>query len=248
MLARCLADGFAYQGEPSPHDGGRKRGAPSSHLPPTAFVDFLQNHDQVGNRALGERLKLLAGERGIDALTAILLLSPHIPLLFMGEEWGESRPFLFFADYEGELADAVREGRREEFAKFSAFAGNGDSIPDPNALSTFEASKLDWQAAETPEGREHLRFVRSLLALRREHIVPLLDDGQAAAGRVLRAEGDVLAVDWQLAAARLELRANLGDGSREIPPVEGETLYRSDGAGTAASELPPWSVLVAVAR
>jgi 1,4-alpha-glucan branching enzyme len=166
----------------------------------------------------------------------------------MGEEWGESRPFLFFADYEGELADAVREGRREEFAKFSAFAGSGDGIPDPNALSTFEASKLDWQAAETPEGREHLRFVRSLLALRREHIVPLLDDGQAAAGRVLRAEGDVLAVDWQLAGARLELRANLGDGSREVPPVEGETLYRSDGAGTAASELPPWSVLVAVAR
>mgnify|MGYP000713450320 CR=1 FL=1 len=106
-LARSLAEGFVYQGETSPNLG-RSRGEPSGHLPPTAFVSFLQNHDQVGNRAFGERLTTLAPEPLLRALTAILLLSPHVPLLFMGQEWGETRPFAFFTDFDGPLAEAVR--------------------------------------------------------------------------------------------------------------------------------------------
>ena len=111
-FARALAEGFAYQGQHSPYKDA-PRGEPSAHQPPQAFVDFLQNHDQTGNRAFGDRLITLADHRMVEALTAILCLSPHIPLLFMGEEWGETRPFCFFTDFHGELADAVREGRRQ---------------------------------------------------------------------------------------------------------------------------------------
>ena len=251
-LARCLAQGFAFQGDPSPYDGGNLRGEPSAHLPTTAFVDFLQNHDQIGNRAHGERLSTLAERQKLDALTAVLLLSPHIPLLFMGEEWGETRPFLFFAGYAGKLAKDVREGRRREFAAFSAFASEADrrKIPDPNAPETFEASKLDWTVPDTSDGRERLGFVSSLLDLRRKHIVPLLDGRRAAPGRVLSAEGDVLAIDWLLSGATLQLRANLGDETRSTPGITGRIIHASaklapDQEG--ALELPPWCAAAAVA-
>ncbi|HET7411830.1 MAG TPA: malto-oligosyltrehalose trehalohydrolase, partial [Pararhizobium sp.] len=171
-FARALAEGFAFQGEETAK--GEKRGSSCAHLPPTAFVDFLQNHDQIGNRAFGERLVDLAGEGTVRALTAILLLSPHIPLLFMGEEWGETRPFAFFTDFQGKLADAVREGRRKEFAQFAAFRdpARRTSIPDPNAPATFEASKIDWQRRDSEEGRAWLSFYRDLLQIRRTEIVP----------------------------------------------------------------------------
>src|SRR5690606_29849564 len=112
---------------------------PSGHLSPTSFVLFLQNHDQIGNRAFGERLVELARPDALRAATALLLLSPMIPLLFMGEEWGAREPFLFFTDHHGELADAVREGRRNEFAEFAEFADEETRarIPDPNAIETF---------------------------------------------------------------------------------------------------------------
>jgi maltooligosyltrehalose trehalohydrolase len=156
-LGRALAEGFAYQGDLSPH-AGKPRGAPSAHLPPTAFIDFLQNHDQTGNRALGERLTRLADPRTLELMTAMLLLSPHIPLLFMGEEHGDERPFFFFTDFEGELARAVREGRRREFASFASFTGSEEEIPDPNDPATFAASRPDWSAAETDHlGRSHAR-------------------------------------------------------------------------------------------
>ncbi|KGM30195.1 malto-oligosyltrehalose trehalohydrolase, partial [Inquilinus limosus] len=117
-LGRALAEGFIYQGDWSEHRGAA-RGEPSAHLPPTAFVGFLQNHDQIGNRALGDRLAALAEPAALEAMTAVLLLAPQIPLLFMGEEWGSRQPFPFFCDFEGELADTVRRGRREEFAAFA---------------------------------------------------------------------------------------------------------------------------------
>jgi 1,4-alpha-glucan branching enzyme len=158
-------------------------GEPSAHLPPTAFVDFLQNHDQTGNRALGERLVTLTDPATHDALTAILLLSPHIPLMFMGEDWGETRPFLFFADFAGDLGRAVTEGRRREFADFPAFAGHTGDIPDPVDPATFAASRLDWARRDSPEGREAREKVRHLLHLRRERIVPHLAARAAMPGR-----------------------------------------------------------------
>lgn len=143
-LARALAEGFVYQGEASPIHDGQPRGETSGTLPPSAFVFFLQNHDQIGNRAMGERLTRIADHDALRAAIALMLLSPQIPMLFMEEEIGSTRPFLFFTDYTGELADTVREGRRREFAKFPAFSdpARREQIPDPNHVGTFEASSL----------------------------------------------------------------------------------------------------------
>lgn len=184
-LATALGEGFIYQGQPSRK--GEARGEPSGHLPPTAFIDFLQNHDQIGNRALGERLSRLAEPDALDAATLMLLLSPAIPLLFMGDEWGSTQPFLFFTDHRDALADAVREGRRREFADFSAFEdpAQRERIPDPNALTTYEASRLDDDEASAPEHRRHQARFRHWLALRHEHLVPWLKGSCAIGARVL---------------------------------------------------------------
>ena len=178
-LARALDRGFVYQGEPSAHRGGVPRGEPSGDLPPLAFVDFLQNHDQIGNRAFGERLTMLAEPARLKVMQALLLLAPQVPLLFMGEEWGAREPFLFFCDFHDELADAVREGRRREFAHFPEFANAAARarIPDPNAEATFAASRLDWSKLEAQDHGEWLEGVATLLKVRQEQIVPRLGAG-----------------------------------------------------------------------
>lgn len=251
-LGRALAEGFAYQGEMSPQ-WGRPRGERSAHLPPTAFIDFLQNHDQVGNRAFGERLPLLASSEMLRVLTAVLLLSPHIPLLFMGEEFAEDRPFLFFTDFHGELAEAVTEGRRREFAKFAAFGdGRGArNIPDPNDQETFAASKLDWSKLGLGIGRLRFEHVRRLLHVRRATIVPALASASGNGGSIRAADDGMLAVDWSLGQARLQLRANLSTAPRRAPPLDVPLLY-ADPAETVsvfagAVELPPLSVAVGFA-
>ncbi len=134
-LARTVAEGFVYQGESSPHRGHTPRGEPTSALPAPAFVNFLQNHDQIGNRARGERLSILAPAVPIEAALTITLLSPGTPLMFMGDEWGAREPFPFFCDFKGELAEAVRDGRRKEFAE--AYATDGDRVPDPSRTGPF---------------------------------------------------------------------------------------------------------------
>ncbi|MEW5424949.1 malto-oligosyltrehalose trehalohydrolase [Amorphus sp. 3PC139-8] len=253
-LARALAEGFAYQGEPSRHGGGAPRGVPSAHLPPTAFVDFLQNHDQIGNRAFGERLIDLAEYDRVRALTTILLLSPHIPLLFMGEDYGETRPFAFFTDFEGELADAVRTGRRREFAAFAAFQGDRaeiDEIPDPNAPGTFGASKLNWDRLDHEDGRAWHDFVRTLLDLRRREIVPLISGAAGQAGRVVSADDGALAVDWQLVGGVLELRANLSETARALPTAAGDPLHAFVPTGNgdiAGDTLPAGAVRYSISR
>ncbi|MWD27834.1 malto-oligosyltrehalose trehalohydrolase [Aquicoccus sp. SCR17] len=228
LLGRALAEGFAFQGE-----GGR--GEPSAHLPPAAFVDFLQNHDQVGNRALGERLSALAHPEMLEALTAMLLLSPHIPMIFMGDEYAEPRPFLFFAGFEGELGQAVTKGRRGEFAGFSSFAAA--EIPDPIDPETFRASTLDRRHRETAEGRAAQDRMRELLALRHRHIVPYLAGTGAGSGRLLTARDGLIAVDWQLNGATLALRANLGETEVELPPAAGDEIHRVGRPGAPRSVL-----------
>ncbi|GGA42658.1 malto-oligosyltrehalose trehalohydrolase [Dyella nitratireducens] len=139
-LAKVLSEGFVFQGQLDRR--GIARGEPSQDLPPTSFALFLQNHDQIGNRPLGERLTCLANDADLRAAMVLVALSPMIPLFFMGEEWGCRTPFYYFTDYEGELAQKVREGRREEFAHFSGFTDpeRCERIPDPNALDTYAAS------------------------------------------------------------------------------------------------------------
>ncbi|MBP0440593.1 malto-oligosyltrehalose trehalohydrolase [Tianweitania sediminis] len=248
-VARILAEGFAYQGEPAPHNDNKPRGKPSTHLPPTAFVDFLQNHDQVGNRALGERLVSLSDEKTLRALAAVHLLSPHIPLLFMGEEWGETNPFFFFTDFHGELADAVRNGRRKEFAKFAHFRDEEKQkqIPDPNAEATFTRSKIDWNKAGDASW---LPFYKELLKLRQEAIVPLLREAKGNSGKIVSDENGILAVDWTFGAKQLSLRANLGSASAKVPAASGTVIFAEPktaaDAATADGTLPPSSMFYAV--
>jgi len=233
-LARCLGEGFIYQGHTTRH--GHERGEPSSELRPTAFVSFLQNHDQIGNRALGERLHQLCSPQALKAATALLLLSPMIPLMFMGDEANASEPFLFFTDHHGELAEAVREGRRNEFADFAAFHDpeRRERIPDPNALSTFE------QSAPVIAGNEHAQLYRQLLSLRHRHIVPHLPGAEALGAQVLAyaavsarwrlGNGSLLQIDLNLSATPLDHPATA--------PVQFET------PALQGAHLPPFSARV----
>ena len=211
-LARCLGEGFIYQGETTRH--GTRRGESSEHLPPSAFVLFLQNHDQIGNRALGERLHQLCSPQALQAATTLLLMSPMIPLLFMGDEIAAEQPFLFFTDHHGELAEAVREGRRNEFADFAAFSDpeRRAQIPDPNALQTFE--RCIPQFSQAPAA-----LYRQLLGLRRQHIVPHLPGSMALGAQVLgqgavsarwrMGNGSILQIDLNLSPATLHHPAGI---------------------------------------
>lgn len=233
-LARCLGEGFIYQGHTTRH--GHERGEPSGYLPPTAFVAFLQNHDQIGNRALGERLHQLCSPQALKAATALLLLSPMIPLMFMGDEVNASEPFLFFTDHHGELAEAVREGRRNEFKDFAAFQDpeRRQRIPDPNALPTFV------QTTPSFDENEHTRFYRQLLGLRHRHIAPHLP-GSVALGAEVLAEGAVSA-RWRLGNGRvLQIDLNLSDVSVDHPATQ-PVLFETPA--NAGAYLPPYSARV----
>ena len=252
-LGCALAAGFVYQGQPSGLRGGRPRGEPSALLPSQAFVSFLQNHDQIGNRALGQRLDALAPTALVEALLAALLLSPHVPMLFMGEEFAATTPFLYFCDFHGELGEAVSQGRRDEFKRFAAFADPRAraTIPDPNDAATFAASVLHWEECEAPSGRRRLALVSRLLALRREHLLPHLAS-QRHGGHLVDSGERWFAVEWPLGDALVWcLRANLGAEPLEwhrVGPGE-RTLYAGDPTTVVNDRqllLPPWSVQVAM--
>lgn len=235
-IARVLGSGFAYQGEASPYRHGRSRGEASGRLSPLAFVNFLQNHDQIGNRPLGDRLATHAPAAALTAALTVTLLAPMPPLLFMGEEWGSTRPFPFFCDFRGPLADAVRKGRREEFK--SAYAELGDKIPDPLDEASFRMAVLDWDARVTPGGRKRLALVRELLAVRRREVVPELAGAKFAAAQC---DSSVLSADWSLASGHaLRLLANLSD--RDAKPPRNFRSLRPIWGGVPPATLPPWSV------
>ena len=236
LLATCLRDGFAYQGEVSPHLN-RPRGEPSGHLPTTGFVACLQNHDQVGNRAMGERLTSLADPGKLRAATALLLLSPFIPMLFMGEEHAATRPFLFFTSHNEELAALIREGRRSEFRHFAAFQDETRraAIPDPNAPGTFEAS-----VPNRPDP-DMFGFIQTLLTLRRDRIVPGLPGCRGAGVDVLQT--GALRAAWTLGdGRRLVLAFNLGDAPATAILPGGPPMYAFP-TGVSGPTLPPGSIV-----
>ncbi|HEY7302072.1 MAG TPA: malto-oligosyltrehalose trehalohydrolase [Xanthobacteraceae bacterium] len=235
-IARSLRSGFSYQGDASRHRDGRLRGEPSGALSPLAFVNFLQNHDQIGNRALGDRLSANADSASLMAALAVTLLAPMPPLLFMGEEWGSTRPFPFFCDFTGDLAEAVRRGRRREFAE--AYARFGDAVADPLAEATFRSAVLDWSEREEPQARERLAFVRRLLATRRREIVPRLAGTRFGSANH---NGSVLSADWLLGdGSELALIANLSDEIATRPAPAGQR--RRIWGSPENDRLPPWSV------
>ncbi len=206
-LRKVLSEGYLEAGEsivgkPLP---------PGASLPPVAFVHFLQNHDQVGNRALGDRLHMTIDEQLHRVLTTTLLLSPQIPLLFMGDCHKATTAFHFFSDYEGEIADAIRENRVPQAENFGGFPGGSSpaDIPDPNVGTTFTSSKLDWSQAETEQGREWSSWLQRLLYLRRDKIVPHLSSAKGYAATLLKAPEECVFVDWTLGERVLQLRLNL---------------------------------------
>jgi malto-oligosyltrehalose trehalohydrolase len=234
-IARSLGSGFVYQGEASAHRGGRARGEPSGALAPTAFVNFLQNHDQIGNRALGDRLEGLAKDKAIEAALAITLLAPMVPMLFMGEEWGSTAPFPFFCDFHGELADAVRKGRRKEFA--GAYAKYGDEVPDPLDEATFQSAILDWQAPNT--GCQRLTLVQKLLSIRHREIIPRL--AGARFGDATAPGNGLLSAQWRMGdGSTLRLFANLS--GQDIPGIKSQDVGTKIWGSDLSDVIPPWAV------
>ena len=240
-LGRALAEGFVYQGEPSPHRSGEKRGEASNNLPPTAFVNFLQNHDQIGNRALGERLSELADPEAMEAALAVMLLSPGPPLMFMGDQWGAREPFPFFCDFKGELAEAVRKGRRKEFLE--AYVKYQNQVPDPLSEDTVKRATLDWNAVNTPEHQARLELVRSLLAARRRFVMPRLAQLQPGHGRAEFTDG-VITATWSFRTDEtLTILANLGGRVQQKPATFAGTPV---WGGAPPDELAPWRVYAAI--
>jgi maltooligosyltrehalose trehalohydrolase len=246
-LGRALAEGFAYQGETSAHRGGASRGEVSRTLPPAAFVAFLQNHDQIGNRAMGERLGHLVARERVALARAVLLLAPQIPLLFMGEEWDASTLFLYFVDFEREpdLARAVREGRRKEFAGFAAFedAAKRDEIPDPGDPATMARSVLNWRERRDHPHSAVLDETRKLLRLRQAEIVPLLA-GAFRGASYAKGATDALEVAWRFGGGRLRLALNFDEAAYRCAIEPRERLLWGSPAlvdERAVMALPPWS-------
>lgn len=233
-LARCLAEGFVYQGQPSSWRKGAPRGEPSRHLPPTAFIFFLQNHDQVGNRAYGERLTALCRDNApaLQAAIALQMLTPHIPMLFVGEEYGSVSPFLYFTSFrEAKLAAAVREGRRNEFAAFKEFSDPQAraSIPDPNDESTWERSKALPAYPEERCKSWRARY-KALLDVRRQFITPGLAGARSVSADVLGRYA--VKVCWRLGnGSLLRLYCNLSDQAAALPdsPSRNEVILYVSG-------------------
>ena len=166
-LVEALQHGWIHRGQKTWRHG-RLRGTACSHLPPERFVFCISNHDQIGNRPNGERLNHFTSPETYRAASALLCLIPYTPLLFMGQEWAASTPFLYFTNHRGELGRLVEEGRRREMREFPAFADVTD-IPSPQAPETFERSKLRWDEASSGGHASCLRLYREALRLRREH-------------------------------------------------------------------------------
>jgi maltooligosyltrehalose trehalohydrolase len=247
----ALTEGFVFQGQPYGREQ-QPRGEPSRHLPPTSFVHFVQNHDQIGNRALGERLgQLVTAEKNRAAL-AITLLAPQTPMLFMGEEYGARQPFLYFCDYEGDLAQAITRGRRAEFEGFSGFGA--EEIPDPNATATFEACKLQWQHRQREEEHSMLQYVRRLLRVRRAVLQPLIPRILPGSAEAVVDQG-VLRVIWHTADTTLALLANLSDVAASVDAarfaLDGATFAFSTADDDADANNPclaPYEVRLLVAK
>ncbi len=248
-LAAAYQRGFVYTGQWSKHRR-RRHGRRPEGVPGRSFVVYTQNHDQIGNRAGGERTSALIGTAGLKIAAALVLCSPFIPLLFQGEEWGASSPFLFFTDLPDELGRAVSEGRRREFA---SFGWDPEAVPDPQDGATFAASRLDWSELTRPPHAEVLDWYRRLVDLRRT--VPAMTRGRLEKMRTdfdEAARWFVFGADGEFAVA-----VNLADRAQAVPlpnwPVTAiPQLVLASTAGAELDrranrvELPPLSVAAIV--
>jgi maltooligosyltrehalose trehalohydrolase len=243
-LATALRQVFVNDGRYSRYRR-RRHGRPATGLPASRFVGYLQNHDQVGNRALGERSAALMSEGRLRIGAALVMAAPFVPLLFQGEEWAASSPFLYFTDHQDPaLAEAVSRGRRGEFA---AFGWRAEEVPDPQDPQTFERSRLDWSERARPPHRDMLEWHRRLIALRCAH--PALTDPRMEA---VQAQADDDRGWLLLRRGSIALLCNLSDAAQAVPLGKDATGARRillasheglDVDGTAVT-LPPESVVI----
>ena len=248
LLARALSEGFAFQGQVMPYRN-TPRGEASAHLPPAAFVAFIQNHDQIGNRAFGDRITRIAPAAAVRAIAAVALLLPQIPLLFMGQEWSAEQPFPFFCDFSGDLAAAVSAGRRAEFARFPEFADPAvrAKIPDPEADATFASAKLDWDALRRAPHTDSIEWYRRILNTRSAVVAPLIPFITHSGSYEVLAPGAVV-VRWSADNGKmLELVANLSGIEVSNAPLPHGMRFWSEGEIEDGS-LGPWSVAWSVEK
>ncbi len=249
-LGRCLAEGFAYQGDFS-NNLARVRGEATDGLPPQAFVSFIQNHDQIGNRAQGERLTSLADPAHLRLARAVLLLAPQIPMIFMGDEWGATTPFQFFVNFDKDedLQEAIRVGRAKEFEHFASFKASDQPVPDPTALDTFKTSTLDWSEPGREPFAAILAETRQLLELRHATILPLVATGFVGASYTRHGVGG-LEVEWRFENGTLRLIANFEEVTLSRPTPPGETIvWRSEGVKVgSAVDLPAWTGVITISE
>lgn len=251
-IARTITHGWLYEGQPVP-TSGKPRGKTAAALAAEAFVYCIQNHDQVGNRALGDRLNHVVSSDAYLAVSLLLLLLPMTPLLFMGQEWAASSPFCYFTDHDAELGALVTAGRRREFAHFEAFASEEgrQSIPDPQARTTFERSRLDWNERERGDHARALALYRAALSLRKND--PVL---RVPAREQMRAEAheDVLVVSRFGAGGVRTIVVNFSERAvtaERVPPLAelgAATLLLATSADASPAFIPPLSALVLAAE
>jgi maltooligosyltrehalose trehalohydrolase len=240
-IATALRDGYVYQGQYSVHRTRRHGRAPIG-VAPHQLVVSAQNHDQIGNRAQGERLSMMLGVAQLKAIAALTILSPFVPLLFQGEEWGSKSPFLYFTDHENvELGRLVAEGRSKEF---SAFRWQGD-VPNPQDAGTFARSKLNWQELSRPPHADMLAWYRALIRLRRDKVVT---PGESSEDSAKPATNFDAAAQWLTFVHNGVLAVfNLADAAQTVPLPRGEwTLaQRSDSSeATPLKVMPPQSTFI----
>lgn len=244
LAARTLAEGFVYQGETS-RLRGTTRGEPSAHLPPESFVSFVQNHDQIGNRPMGDRMSASVGPAPLAAMRFLMMMSPHTPLFFMGEEAAIMTPFPFFCDFAGVLAEVVRKGRREEFRHFfETHPGSPEDLPDPLAEATFLSAKLPWDTYGVDPARSQIETFRWLAELRRTHLWPLA--ASRFEGSEIARSGSAIQVRWRYSAGSFNMALNPSDRAARMPaPPEVFTasVGRLDREGDDVT-MGPWTVAV----
>lgn len=245
-LGRALSEGFAYQGEFKPLEG-RARGQRSEGLPPTAFVTYMQNHDQIGNRVKGNRICTLASQDAVRALASVYMLSPQIPMLFMGEEWSATEPFPFFSDMPADLRDTVRQGRMEELKRTPEHDDPDkpdiSQAVDPTAIGTFRSTKLNWDKLRDEEAQETLHFYRTLIDIRHREIVPRLVMIGGFESTYATLGDNAVRVTWTLGdSALLRLYLNLSPDTQDgIGEIAGRTIWLQGFA--EPDRLGPWTAL-----
>jgi maltooligosyltrehalose trehalohydrolase len=240
ILSKVLRQAWAYDGEWSAHRQ-KIRGGSIAGLPAHSFVIALQNHDQVGNRATGDRLGALVDESVLKAAAALLLTAPFTPMLFQGEEWAASSPFQYFTDHADRgLGQAVTEGRRREFARFG---WDPDRVPDPQDTRTFARSKLRWAELDKPFHRRMLEWYRQLIKLRRRLPAP-----RGSSGEGVRVDVDAQARTVKFERGSIIVNVNLGERDWALTISDGDRLLMASEPAIKAHDgslrMPPSSVVI----